>query len=59
MPAIQQISYARASGDHYRPFWRIDFKANGQRSYEDVQAQNVMDAAGVFCRDRGIPFTCP
>jgi hypothetical protein len=57
--AIRQISYARQSGDDYRPFWRIDFELNGERRFRDVQAQSVIDAKRLLCRDLGIAFKWP
>jgi len=56
---VRQISYARQSGDQYRPFWRIDFELNGERQYRDIPAQNVIDAKQALCRDLGIPFSWP
>jgi len=56
---IRQIAFARESGDHYRPFWRVDFEVDGKRQYQDVQAQNVIDAKQSLCRDLGVPFSWP
>ena len=54
--ALRQISYARESGQHYYPFWRIDFELDGKRRWHEVQAQNAICAEQEFCAQLRVPW---
>jgi hypothetical protein len=54
--AFRRISFARESGEHYYPFWRVEFEMDGKPQWRDVQAQEVYGAQQVICHELGVPF---
>jgi hypothetical protein len=54
--ALREIAYARESGHHYYPFWRVTYESDGTRRWCEVQAQTAMCAEQVFCGQLGVPW---
>ena len=54
--ALRQIAYARESGQHYYPVWRVDYDLDGMPGWCEVQAQETIAAEQEFCRQHGVQW---
>jgi hypothetical protein len=53
---FRKVHYTRESGNLYYPFWRVEYEIDGERQWQDVQAQNAVAAHQIVCQELSVPY---